>query len=94
VAKKTITIAEFRANPVAAIQDEVVVTEPDGRPRMFIFRQTDAPDEVPQPRGTVVLTREQVRELLAEGRLCRAEVEKRIERMERLTLEERFGKAR
>lgn len=43
---------------------------------------------------TVVLTREQVRELLTEGRLVRAELEQRVEKMHRLTLEERLSQAR
>ena len=43
---------------------------------------------------TVVLTREQIRELLAEGRLVREELEHRVEKMHRLTLEARFGQAR
>lgn len=47
-----------------------------------------------QKYETVALTEEQVRELLAEGRLVRAELEKRIEKMQRLTIEERFGRAR
>lgn len=47
-----------------------------------------------QNRGTVALTTEQVRELLAEGRLARAELEKRVERMHQLTFEERFSQAR
>ena len=47
-----------------------------------------------QKPETVVLTHEQVRELLAEGRLCREDLEKRVEKMHRTTLEERFAQAR
>lgn len=45
-------------------------------------------------RDTVALTDAQVRELLAEGRLVRAELEKRVEKMHRLTVEQRFTPAR
>lgn len=48
----------------------------------------------PKKSETVVLTQAQVRELLAEGRLVRAELEKRIAKMHRLTIEERFTPAR
>ena len=47
-----------------------------------------------QKYETIAVTEEQVRELLAEGRLVRAELEKRIEKMRRLTAEQRFGLAR
>lgn len=43
---------------------------------------------------TVALTPAQVRETLAEGRLVRAELEKRIAKMHELTVEERFAKAK
>jgi hypothetical protein len=48
----------------------------------------------PKKYETIAVTEEQVRELLAEGRLVRAELEKRIEKMHRLTVEQRFGLAR
>jgi hypothetical protein len=43
---------------------------------------------------TIAVTEEQVRELLAEGRLVRAELEKRIEKMHRVTVEQRFERVR
>lgn len=43
---------------------------------------------------TVALTQAQVRELLAEGKLVRAELEKRIAKMHQLTFEQRFTPAR
>jgi hypothetical protein len=46
------------------------------------------------PRDTVVLTNAQVRELLAEGRLVRAELEKRIAKMHQVSLEARLTPAR
>jgi hypothetical protein len=40
------------------------------------------------------LTGERVRELLKEGRKLRAEIEKRTERMQQMTFEQRFEKMR
>lgn len=45
-------------------------------------------------RDTVALTDDQVRELLAEGRLVRAELEERIAKMHRISLEARLTPAR
>jgi chromatin segregation and condensation protein Rec8/ScpA/Scc1 (kleisin family) len=41
-----------------------------------------------------VLTREEARALLEEGRKCREELEKRIAKMQEISIEERFTKAR
>jgi len=46
------------------------------------------------PRGTIVLTGKQVRELLAEGRLVRAELERRIAKMHEVSIEQRFSRAK
>lgn len=45
-------------------------------------------------RDTIVLTQTQVRELLTEGRLVRAELERRIAQMHKLSFEQRFTPAR
>jgi hypothetical protein len=41
-----------------------------------------------------ILTREEARALLEEGRKCRAELEERIKKMREISIEERFTKAR
>lgn len=48
----------------------------------------------PSPHGTVALTTAQIRELLAEGRLVRAELEKRAAKMQQVSIEQRFTPAR
>lgn len=50
----------------------------------------------PQKYEPIVLTKEQVRELLAEGRLGRAELERRIAKMHEnnISFEQRFSKAK
>jgi hypothetical protein len=47
-----------------------------------------------QKAETVVLTHEEIRACLAEGRLVRAELEKRIEKMHQISIEQRFSQAR
>jgi hypothetical protein len=47
-----------------------------------------------QKPETVVLTHEEIRACLSEGRLVREELEKRIAKMHELSVEQRFSKAR
>ena len=48
----------------------------------------------PKMAPTIALTREQVRQLLEEGRACREDIEKRIRKMEIIPLEDRLTPAR
>lgn len=48
----------------------------------------------PKKYETIAVTEEQVRELLAEGRLVRAELERRIAKMHEVSFEQRFSRAK
>lgn len=51
-------------------------------------------NKAPQKHETIAVTEEQVRDLLAEGPLVRAELERRIAKMREVRFEERFPRTK